>query len=900
LNRDTSGVIRFFVDGEIVEDLRITEDELPFLEELNDDFNEIQNVFFGSLSREAMSQSTWDFVNYLVQPTNPQQSTPAIFVSYSGDQLPESSLDPWTPIGYHGYESNLNNHLVLDSTSATDLVTESEVGFIGGDFRGFTRVEPLLSIASNVVLDFNLRVNTFTHGVSPNSVMAAVDDGTRLVQVCFFPTDAQPKVSYPGRSMPQDATPDPWGSLGGATAYMLGRILRIEDSSISDGRVFVINDLEPPTSLSRIFEESIDYYAECRCTVISSVPDGTVENFCGATMDVFDGTRTLGIMLRKDLTLGTPQVAFHSDGQILSGTSTFNFNWEDSQEHTYRITKNTAGDLVVLFVDNVLVGTYAYSGFNFASGNPTLSFGSATTISSLATSVVEWHYVNGWRAQGSIPATRYYVGIWKGSNSDSLLGYHLPLKASGTATTSGNTLTDSSTDFIVAGVASGDDVVIDYGMNQGVYSVSSVAPGGVLYFAMGALPIAGSTVVEYRIVKQTDFRVEHKYRVVRDPGGFIALFLDSDSAPLVQVDYSEVNLPSSSVGVPRLIHRGTPSVTWGCFDPTNISQTLWGFVRYGIVRSPVEVSIVPHHQVLNQRNVVSSPDHLFGSVPHNHTQYSSSSTGVPYPWEEYVNTPGVTAFTKLNELTPIVPLTQTYEVRRPTPQITYLSVLNNPSDVLNSSTGFTLNDSTSEVRLLVPDDVLYNSIQIIEKSSGEEDLISPFTDGDSPISYGPISWKDIVCGTYAAQNLPENDTGFGTPWTLAESESGVSTESVSGGVLTYSIGSSTGTTIYRNPTPLTDPLGLSTRVDFRLRLLNDSSGGIGDSGVRFGFSAIGLTAALAFVATPLGEREVRLLDLNSNTVLGALSFDYLDGNFHTYRLEKNAMDQTIDFSIDPT
>ena len=77
--RDTSGVVNVYVDGEVVPSLSIPEAQLPFLEELNDSFNEIQNIFFGALSREATSISVWDFVHYLVLPTNPQQSIPSAF-----------------------------------------------------------------------------------------------------------------------------------------------------------------------------------------------------------------------------------------------------------------------------------------------------------------------------------------------------------------------------------------------------------------------------------------------------------------------------------------------------------------------------------------------------------------------------------------------------------------------------------------------------------------------------------------------------------------------------------------------------------------------------------------------------------------------------------------------------
>lgn len=892
--RGLDGVIRFYADGEVSEILRITPDELPFLEELNDPFDQAQGVFFGSLSREAKNVSTWDFVRYLVLPTNPEQTVPSIFVSYEGDEVPEESSPMWTPVGSHGNEAISGSTLVLDSTSAT---SNAGVGLVGGDFRGFTRIEPLLAQSSDVVLDFALQLRTFTHGVTPNAVTAAVDDGNRLVQVSFFPTKAQPKISYPGRSLPDEATPRAWLALGGETGRMKGQTLVIEDDSITDGRVYAIEDLEPGSSDDRIIEAAIDYYIEFKLKVNSYLPDGLVENFCGATVDVFDGTRSVGLMLRQ-VGASTRRLAFHSDGLLLGGSSEFDFNWFDGVEHTIRLVKSTGGDLVSLFVDMTLIGTFPYTSFSTSVGNPTISFGSSTAVSSAARSVVEWSYVNVWRAQPS-SGVRRYVGIWRGFDPNALTGYHLPLKASGLAQVAGNAITDLTANFTGSGVAVGDDLVIDVGSNKGVYSVATVATTALTI--VGSFPSAPSEV-SYRVPLQVNWTANHNYRLVRDPGGAVSLLLDANSTPIIRVDYSSTTLPASSLGFASQISGGLPSVTWGAFDSTNLSQTAWDFVRYGVVNSSSrsEDRIVPHHQVLNQRNVMSSPEHLSSSVVHDHTQFSSASTGVPYPWHDFVENPAVVAFTRLNEGTPLVPSTQTYEVRRPTPVMQFLSGLNRPEDVLNGNGGFLLNDGATEIRLLVPNNVLYNSLEVVEQTTGSTDYIAPFSDEYNPIAFRKLNWQKEVCGTYAGDVVPESDANFGTPWVLESDDPGSVTTTAFSSALTYSVGASTGNTIYRNATPLTDPIGLNTKVEFRLRVLNDASSGTGDTGVRFGFSAFGtITAALAFVTTPVGAREVRILDLLSDTIVGSIQFDFLDGAYHVYQLVKNIEDGTVDFLIDP-
>lgn len=1039
--RGRDGVVRLYVDGETQELLRVTEDDLPFLNELNAPFSEMQGVFFGSISRPAKTVSEWDFVRYVVLPTNPEQSEPSVRVAYEGGVLPEVASQPWTPVGYHGNEHiSTTGRLLLSSTSATDPAIEPSVGLVGGDFRAMSRIEPLLSVASDVVIDAEFKILSHTHGISPNAVALAVDDGYRLVQLSLFPYSGQPKLSYPGRSLPEDAVPVAWSKAGTATAEMLGRTLRLSDVG-SDGIAYAASDTAAADSTARIFGSLPDYTFEFCTRVISFEADAS--GFCGLTASVYDDLRhvgvrfvrsvagapfvtgsgapsgttwvdgtknfvALGVLPGDELQVGastyaitnvsatvlvlnfavpisgaytikkaTRRVEFHSNGQSLAVPKVWDFDWYDGKAHTVRAVKSASSGTVILsgflgsvahfnvgtgvsrftdsattlaslqvgdhiivesgpstgaypvtaivnattveinglpvessgvvwsvqrgrnatvalIIDDELVGSAEYDEFTTAvGGGAYATFGSTVGVSD-SRSVVEWVYFNAWRT--SVPLHRY-IGIWKGYDDDKLTGFHLPTKAAGVAnvtqTVSGTTyLSDADASFAAAGVGAGDHLIVDDGGNKGVYEVVSVSQTELgVKPAMGFVP----TQVSYRVAKTVDWSVDHRYRIVRDSAGSVALFLDAASAPAIQIPYSEVSLPASLVGLPSVFHSRMPSVTWGAMDPANLSQTDWSYIRYAISRSPTEDRIIPAHQVLNQRNVMSSPEHLRGSVLHDHTQYSASSTGVPYPWTSYVEEPLVDAFTKLNEGTPIVPLTQTYEVRRPTPVFKPVSALNSPGDVLNSDRDFLLNDGTVKVELLVPDDVLYRSLEIVEKTAGDLNLLEPFTD-TGMVSVGPVNYTKDICLHYDASVLPEDDTTSPTPWTHAAEPGATFSRSTLNGLLSYTV--SGGQVLYRNDTPLTDPASLDTEVAFKLTVLNDATMGTGDSGIRMGFSAFGLTAALAFVTTPLGDREVRLLDLNANEVLGSIFFDYLDGMPHTYRLKKNVEEGVIEFSID--
>lgn len=967
LFQDQTGNISIFVDGGVIATLLVAEADLPFLSELNEPFNQLQGIYFGALSRLAISTSTWDFLRYEILPINPEQVAPSVFVSYEADRPPETASQPWTPIGAHGTETIPHaGLLILDSTSATDNATEVLAGLIDGDFRGFDRIEPLLSAASSVALDVNVQLLTWTHGISPNAVMVAVDDSNFLIQLCFFPGQATSLFSYGGRSFPDQFQPYVWTRMGGQTARMIGQLLQINDASTSDGLLYAIDDNPTPSAPNRVVSFSNDYILEFRVQVVSFTADPG--GFCGVNAEVYDSLRDLGVLFRHSG--GNYHVALHSEGTVVSQ---FLFNWNDGQFHTYRMVKNTAGNLVTLFIDTVLVGTAPYSSFAVPAPSTigVTSFGSTTPGSAMSMSVVNWVYCNVWRVS---PVTHHYAGIWKGVDPHSLTGYHLPLKTRGRqARVAGNGVEDLNADFVADGVVPGDVFIVDVGPNKGVYEITSVTPtiltvaiqtnppiidasanieGGSAFSAtatdtlsaaaslaghasvaatavrdttliassslsadaimhghahtllagaaavsatatINSVPVSPSpfpvqpSTVDYRIPLDVDWTLPHRYRIVRDPGGGVALFIDSTVAPAIDLGYNNLDLPPSSVGLPDGIAAGLPSIVWGAFDPTNLSQTAWQYVRYGITRPAVESQIVPPHQILNQRNVMQSYERHLSNLPHTLTDFWSESEGItPQTDPDFLENPGLVAYTLLNDGTPLVPSTQTYEVRRPTPVLVPVVGFNNPQDLLNSQ-AFVMNESEQRIELIVPPDVLYNSLQVIEHDTGTPNLLAPFNDESQPYSLGAINFQKTVCLTYDGTTFPENDPNAASPWIYQADHPTHVIRTITGGIFTYGTTSQGAQTVYSNVTPLPDAPSLTTQVTFRLKLVNDASGGLGDSQVRFGLSAPGLTISLAFITEGNGQRYVVLVDQNNGRVVGGIPFDFLDGNFHTYRIVRN-------------
>ena len=971
--QDPSGNISLYLNGAVIPSMMVTEEQLPFLEELAVPFNSLQGVFFGSLSAQAQNSSTWDFVRYLVLPLNPLQTAPSIYVDYSGNVLPESAPKPWTPVGYHGTETILGSEfLLLDSTSAVPETEEIKTGLIGGDFRGFFRLEPLIAASAEVVVDFNVQLRTWTQGFSPNAMMVAIDDSDRLIQLSFITDLAAPKFSYGGNGLPTVQTP-PWSSMGTQTGQMLGRTLQIIDASAQDGLIYVIDDTNPVTSdsmtqvshadirghatvaamatvqhgasasivadsyvsppstasaslvmagasmtasatlhqgmvahieassivtgsilvspPSRVLSPDNGYILEARLRPLSFTPDPS--GFIGAMAETYDSQRTLGFALYS--IAGVLSVALQGEGQVIVQVP---FNWNDGNYHTYRVVYSPAfpTGVVTLFIDGLMAGApQSYSSFPVPIPQSTtgfVAFGS-TNPGTESISTVNWIYCNAWRVETG----QKFVGIWRGTTTGSLVDYWVPTKATGSnSLILGNALMDTNANFIAAGVQPTDYLIIDVGPNQGIYQITGVHANTL---AIDVTWPSAPSKVSYRIAQQTDWTQPHAYRLIKAPAGDqVAVFVDGLTTPLILLTYDDSILPPSQVGLPRIIAGTLPSVSWGAFDPTNLSQSSWEYVRYGVTRSPTELRIIPPHQVLNQRNLIQSFERHTSNLPHTLTDFWSESEGItPNTYPDFLTNPDLTAYTLLNETTPLVPQTQTYQVANPQPTIEYIGSLNNIANVLNSDGSFLLNDATTRIGIIVPNNVLYDSLQIFERDTGVPNLIAPFSDEGQP-TFGAFHFDAEVCLTYDAQTLPENDPTAITPWSFYAQDAAHVTRSVFGGVLTYGTDSVGTQTNYLNESPLPDAPSLETEITFRLKLLQDSSGGLGDSQVRFGFSAIGLTASLALVTAQTGLRYVLVIDQLSNKVLGGIPFDFYDGQYHTYRLVRNPGANSVQVFVD--
>lgn len=903
--RSPQGLYQVFFDGNLTPAITVLDSSLPSLNDLTGPFDKIQSVFFGSLSYPSSSTSIWEFVRYESLPSVFSETLRSSYVTYEANQVPSLSTPPWLSIGYHGEEAvEGGDTLILKSTAATDL-TPSGGDTVTGAYRGFLRLEPLLSSSVDTVLDFEVAGREFTHGPSPYGLFSSVFDGRRLAQVCMVAPVASPKKSYPGDSLPEDASPDPFLRLGGGvdpsqlSVTMEGKTLRISDQSAVDGVIYSVEDAAAFGSPQRILEPLVDFRAECKLRVTSYVADGS--GFAGVSFDVFDGHplslgRPVGMMLR--VVAGTPHVALHTDGSVLSSVA---FPWDDGAYHTYKVVKDLNGDLVSLFVDDALLTTTGYSAIPTVAGNGTFSFGSSTPLSVASQSDVHWMYANVWRKNTSSFFNHLYVGLWKGTVGSGLLDFYFPLWTHGEGKVVGNTLQDDTKDFFSLGVSAGDFVLIDDGPNRGAYEINNLSPTSLIFGPPSPFPLLNASVT-YRVIKASDWSTPERYRLIRDPAGGISLFQGTSSVPLLTLSYDQLPLGSGKSGVAS---GGIPCVAFGSWDPEELCTSAWSYLRYAAKAKPDATKAVNKMFRLNQRNIMASPEHLLTPIPHAHTNYWSSSTGIPPqggdPTTDLHRNEALDAFTQLNEGTPLVPQTQTWENRKVPPTFVPSGGINNPSSLLNTP-GFFLNDTSGKIQVVVPQDVLYNCLEVIERVEGDEEgLISPAQDvTGGVVSLGTLSFTKEVCLSYTADTLPQDDPSAGTPWVLAADNPGLVVTSLSGGgALTFGTLGVTRAAYYNN-TPLPDVMSHPLTVRWRVKVVDDPSLGLGDTEVRLGLSAPGMTMALALVTVYTGERQVQVKDMTSNVVVAAIPFDFLDGAYHVYQIKRTPGNPpSLSFEIDP-
>lgn len=1071
--RDTTGDIFLYLSASAVPIATVDYANLPAISNIDGKFDPVQQVFFGPIGRESTSISHWQFIRTTIMPVDANLIGDNKAIDYTADITPELDPDaPWITIGQGGYERILaGNTLLVDSTAKASEGEVAALGLSSGAYRGYTRLEPILSINTAASVEFQVSIDYYTFGLDNKSAGVFIEDKSLSTQLLFlqyspsaatvlgtavqlfpmingdtvvfringiestatftnvditanlvcnkinaavgflFATDvggqirltsqnlgvtatfeilsgsALSKLGFsPGTYIGLDSNPDPkvswfganrpdeddpiWTVSGAQSATMLGRVLRLSDTSVSDYISYTLSD---PVVTNDAFNPLIDWKLDVRLSMQTfiagdfvPVPPGPfiALRFAGALVSVDEGFTGKNLELHLAIDPVTNDqylnlLSYDTITGILRVVAQYAFAWNDNHIHSFNIYTAKAIDSVFVYADGVplvsLGPVLSYAGLNAGIlGGPSISFGSGgdpVTGSDLRTaeSVVDWESVaifKDSKISDPTAASRRFIGIYKGGNPTYLSSYYL---------------------------------------------------------------------------HQIDWTNTHVYRIVRDPTTSVSVYVDGGVVPVIAVPYDVLTLPPPNTDIINLMSNGQPSISFGSFNPEEITRTRWAYVRYSMGKITLDERLILPHQVENQLNVVASAEHLYTQALHTHFGFKSYSGGTPT--DDFMSDATVPAYTQLNEGTPPVPMTQdlncraglrkTATVIETIPSVDVVNTKGNITDLeddttnalvlgpifdLNSSivalTDFrtkylahviqyrvhvandivnvvlplpptdlptaltfvnaakaafnahrtaivketqrvhTVNDTvnavvspdagdpgslvtlTSEIvakyelhrvqsgihgasvfiRLDPPSRVLYEGMKFWQFPTGDTGHVSPVSD-DETWSIDGFKLQGETRFDYDGSDLPEV---IDPNWQILDTNGpGIAIVSLVAGALRYGTDALGVSTIYRNDTPLPD-----TTRDFELgvslKINSYPAGSTLDTDIYAGFlSSIGpgIAAAVGFDAIN-DIPYVKIQDVNNNTTIYRVPFNWADGASHTYRLVYDVDTNTIGLIID--
>jgi hypothetical protein len=710
--RDLNGDIKLFLSGDTEPSATATLSELPALSDMDGKFDPVQQVFFGSIERDATNESIWQFIRINISPIDANLIEDNKSITYDASIVPEKdSVSPWITIGQGGVERILTGDVLsLDSTSSIFTDDPSPYGLTSGCYRGFIRFEPIITRDTTVSLEFRTAIDYYTFGIDNQACGVYIDDKSLSVQFVFlqyspspatvlgsttepftiiagdqliiqiqsgpltiitfgatdttaanvaatintvvgftFATDEgghlrltsqsegsnaqfnivggsavvklgltigtyigldsnpEPRVSWFGSNLPDFDEPV-WDRGGSESATMLGRTMRLTDTSTSDYILFgqnnaLINNqvLDPSSDWKLNFRLNIRTFQAG--DIIPTVAPYSDLNFAGAFVSIDEGLTGKNVEIHYSVDgSGNPflnLLSFNAVTGALDVISQYAFNWNDGFPHTINIYTSKVANLIIVLADGVALSPSA-------GPSPTYTGLNSGVVGPSITFGSGTEPVTGSDLRSSLSVVDWYtLAIFKDSKINDALA--------------------SSRRYI------------------GIYK--------------GGAPELLSSYYLYQI----DWTALHTYRIVRDPTTAVSVYIDGSATPVLTTAYDIISLPPSTSSFLKEITNDDSVIAFGSFNPKEISRSRWDFVNYSIGKITLTERLVPPKHVLNQANIITSPDHLFTQKTHTHFEFKVYSGGTPI--DEFMADEEVQAFTELGESTAPVPMTQDLESR---------------------------------------------------------------------------------------------------------------------------------------------------------------------------------------------------------------------------------------------
>lgn len=710
--RQSNGDVQVFESGAVSPFVEAERLELPRLADLPVEFNFSQFVFFGSTSDEAQSISRWQFVRVVVSPVESVTTESNKQVEYDGSVLPERDVNaPWAVLGAGGYEQVLlGDILLVDDLASASASLVDELGDSTGSFRGYTRIEPVLTINSTSIVEFNMRADYYTHSLDNSSLCVVLDDSRFSTQLCFLQFSPTPATStsagiepYPiilgddfnvefeGQIYNIVFDPNIDGVTASSISAKINSVIGTTFASDDNGSI----RLESQSAGSDSFFRILSGWAVSRLGFSTGTIRGSDSisepriSWFGANIPDFDDPFWIRVGDQSDSLLGN--VLRISDTNPIDYLL-FNLSNRDITENVFNRNNDWKANIRIAVRSFVAGDTVSTSGpfLTLSNVGPFISIDEGNSGKNLQLSLAVDNLSNPYINLLSFNSTTnelvviaqfafswndggfHTFSVYTDKNANSLFVF-----ADGVLLTplAGNTnyssflpgFSDPELSF-----GSGSEPVgnSDLRQSQSIVDWDSVSivkdskvsdPSSSLNRFIGIWNGGDPGLLSSYRLHQIDWKVSHVYRILRDPLTSVNVYVDGGNTPVISIPYQLQFLPDAGKSPLASISNKSPLVAWGSFNPQEIVRSRWEFFNYAIGRITLTNLLVPQNHVLNKANVIASPEHLRTKEAHIHFGTKTWSGGTPT--DEFMTNEFVDAFTILNEGTPPVPMTQNLESR---------------------------------------------------------------------------------------------------------------------------------------------------------------------------------------------------------------------------------------------
>ncbi len=702
--RDSTGDVSLYISGSVTPIASLAVTDLPAASDVDIELNPMQQVFFGSIGRQATSTSVWNFIRVDVNPVDSDQLGGNKSVDYQAATLPElDPIAPWITIGQAGDERLTAGNLVLDSTASAPAASIAALGLTTGAYRGFLRLEPSLTRGSVSAIECMAYVGFYTFSLDNKAAGIFLDDDTFSTWLLFL------------QNTPSAAT-----VTGNALAPF---------SIVAGNTAVLAIDGEDPITIT--FTSSASTAAQVT-TVMNAAAGFTLAALNSAgnivlTSETLGATSSLqlfgGVVFQAlGIELGTyfgrdsnpePKVSWFGENYPDQDTPQWTASGSQTAQllgRTLRITDASTTDFRVyiqnqslltapilnpatdwkldfrLAVDSFTPGAQVVSGSNLAFSGVLVNIDEGTSGKNVelqyATDVFGGTYINVLSynpVTGFLDQQAFFPFPWNDGNVHSIDLYTNKVAGLCIVLADNTILGNFSYPNLNAGII-GPEVTFGSGSsavnNADLTTAQSVVDWkSVCIFR--DLKVADPTAASRRFIGlyaggdpsllasyytyQVDWTTPHIYRVVRDPQGAVSVFVDGNNVPVISVNYDSLRLPLVQQSFLQPITQNKECVAFGSFEPEEISRTVWNYLEYSIGKLTLTDLLITSHQVTNQANVVTSGEHLTTQVQHKHAGFNVYSGGSPT--DEFMYNAAVPAATVLGEGTAPIPMTQDLDSR---------------------------------------------------------------------------------------------------------------------------------------------------------------------------------------------------------------------------------------------